>query len=132
TVSIDPSAGNVELLDTRVLAIASGATGTITSDGTWFGFGGTVTNAGVLTVTGNSAIGPPITNTGTLNKTSTGTTIFNQTFANSGTVNVDAGTLSLRSGDGGSTAGTFNVADAAVLDLQGGGYTLTSTAQVIG
>src|SRR5438876_941362 len=72
TFSIDPSAGNNVLDNTRVLAIASGATGTVTSDGTWFGFGGTVTNAGVLTVTGNSAIGPPITNTGTLNKTSTG------------------------------------------------------------
>ena len=62
-----------------------------------------------------------ITNEGTIEKTvTTGTTTINSAFDNSGTINVQTGTISLDSAGGTNTGGSFTVASGASLDLTGG------------
>jgi RHS repeat-associated protein len=68
-------------------------------------------------------------NAGLLRKTSSDTTGFGQVaFNNSGTVNVQAGTLG--AGSGGTGSGSFTVAAGASLNLSG--YNLTATSSVTG
>src|SRR4030095_14366130 len=52
-------------------------------------------------------------------------------FANTGTVNVQAGKLALIGGDGGMTTGDFNLANGAVLEFRSG-FTLPVGADVTG
>ncbi len=70
---------------------------------------------------GGSGNTPYFQNFGLLRKSSgSGTSTINSLFNNQqGTIEVDAGTLSL-AGSGSSSNGTFNVASGAVLDLTGG------------
>ena len=83
--------------------------------GATFAFQG---NAGITSYDTPSSF----SNEGTLTKTGgAGTsTIQSVTFANSGAINVQTGTLALASTSGTSTGGTFDVAQGATLDLTGG------------
>ncbi|NET29859.1 cadherin-like domain-containing protein, partial [Okeania sp. SIO1I7] len=84
--------------------------------------GATFNNAGTLDIEnsqvffGDNADGSTFNNTGTVTKSAgTGATDFaDNAFNNTGTVNVQTGTLFVGDG-GGSSTGTFNVADGAVL-----------------
>lgn len=131
--SMDTSGANASL--GRALTLQPSSTGTITGDGVWFAAaGGSVSNAGTLTISGNSRFeGLSVTNTGTIKKTSTGTMSMDAPFGNNGTVNVNAGTLGLHNGDGGSTAGTYKISQPATLDLAGSSsVTFTATAKIQG
>jgi filamentous hemagglutinin family protein len=93
------------------------------------GSGNSFTNAaaGVFSVNGTNAnpIGGAGTflNQGTLNKNNAVTQNFTANLTNSGTVNVNAGTLALNNGDAG--GGTYNIAAPGVLALGGAGATYT-------
>jgi hypothetical protein len=63
-------------------------------------------------------------NAGTFNKQSNTVTTIGSLFANTGTVNVNAGTL-LQSG-GGTNSGTFNIANGATLEYRNGTHALNN------
>ena len=69
-------------------------------------------------------------NFGTLRKTDNGTTQFSAVLNNSGTFELQAGTLSLNTG-GGVSSGTMNVASGATLNFQSN-YTLSTGAALNG
>ncbi len=70
-------------------------------------------------------------NAGTFNKSGAGTTTdISALFDNTGTVNVDSGTLSL--GGGASTGGTFAVDSGATLRFCGGTHTINNTSSITG
>jgi filamentous hemagglutinin family protein len=91
------------------------------------GAGNSVTNASGRTFniasTNATGLGGPgaFINQGTLNKNAAGTQTFTALLTNSGTVNVNAGTLALNNGDAG--GGSYNIAGLATLSLGGGGMT---------
>jgi hypothetical protein len=65
--------------------------------------------------------GGTVTNAGTLQKTVTGgTSAIQVVFNNSGTIDVETGTIKLQTSGGVNTGGIFTVAGSAVLDLTGG------------
>lgn len=120
----------------RTLSIEAGASvllsgnGAVTSGG---GGSGAINNAGLIIVSGNSQITVPITNTvsGTMRKSSTGTTTLSGILTNSGEMWVDAGTLRL-AGATTTVSGTFRVADGAVLTHATGSATYGSIAAISG
>ena len=82
--------------------------------------------------------GGSFNNSGTFTKSGdTGTTLFTTqgscgplSFNNTGTVNVNSGTLSLQ--DGKSTSGSFTVPAGSTLNFSGGTYTLDGSSSVTG
>ena len=99
---------------------------------------GTLNNAGTLTATGGGIYsdgGGTVANTGILDVADVGTTALSigeyLTFNNSGTVNVQSGTLSLPANDSGSTTGAFVVSAGATLSFQGN-YSLATGSSVSG
>jgi hypothetical protein len=81
------------------------------------------------TNTFNSAInvgggGGAFTNSGTFNKQSATTTAIGTAFNNTGTVNVNAGTMLMNGG--GTDSGVFNIADGAKLEFRNGAHTLNN------
>ena len=123
------------------LTIPSGQTAILTGTGTIYFDQGTLVNAGTLTALSgalnyNSGLTPSaFTNIGILNVDVPGATfsISNLDFANSGTINVQAGTLLLNAIDTGATSGTLNVSGAATMNVATG-YTFNagSTINVAG
>ncbi|MFN0163295.1 MAG: filamentous hemagglutinin N-terminal domain-containing protein [Burkholderiales bacterium] len=140
------SAGNASFSST-VVNIGAGANAVLGAGGTTTGFsGGSINNAAgaSLTIPGTLALsgGAVLNNAGALGLSGTGAspitggaggqvnnsgTLTNSggvahtiatRFVNTGTVNVNAGTLDLHSGVG-SDSGTYNVAGGAVLGLRG-------------
>ena len=119
-------------IDQRVLTNAGTAT--------WTGIGGlrlsngaALNNAGTFTAQSDASIvwnggaTMQVTNSGTFVKTgTTGTTTFgaNIGLANTGTVDVQSGTLTI--GGGGASSGTFNTSAGAVISFSNGTYTLNS------
>src|SRR5207237_6878835 len=85
-------------------------------------------NAGTLTLSLSGKVNPAITNTGTLNKT-TSATITIRGLTNSGTLNLQAGGLNLEAGD---SSGAFHVSSGATLTFAVLSYTLDSTAVLDG
>ncbi|MFN9044142.1 MAG: YDG domain-containing protein [Betaproteobacteria bacterium] len=76
---------------------------------------------------------PVFGNAGTFNKTAPGQqtlNLFSGSFSNTGTVNVNAGTLSLNAN--GTDTGTYQLAPGTVLALAGGTRTLPGSALVMG
>jgi hypothetical protein len=68
--------------------------------------------------------GGTFNNNGTFNKQSDTTTSINVAFNNTGTVNVNAGTF--LPGGGGTSTGTYNIANGAKLELRNGAHTLNN------
>ena len=98
------------------IAISGG--GTFTSSGTF-----TDSNPFQSSITTGSG-GGTFNNEGTYDKQSATTTAISTAFNNSGTVNVDAGLF--LPGGGGTSAGTFNIADGAKLEFRNGNHTLNN------
>ena len=112
-------------------------------DTTWSGNTGnnnnaiSISGAGIFNSTGtftdsngfNSTInrgngGGTFNNLGTFNKQSNTTTAIDVAFNNTGTVNVNAGVF--LPGGGGTSTGTFNIADGAKLELRNGAHILNN------
>ncbi|MBI5772031.1 MAG: PEP-CTERM sorting domain-containing protein, partial [Verrucomicrobia bacterium] len=70
------------------------------------------------------------TNAGTYNKTGTGTTVFQPSFANTGTVNVNAGKLTLDGGGSTAAGSVLNLASGTTLDFSGGTMTLAAAGNL--
>jgi hypothetical protein len=70
-------------------------------------------------------------NSGTFKKTTTGTGTIRIAFNNTGTVNVESGTLNL-TGGGVSNGGNFNLTSGKTLGFGGGVYTLNNGAKING
>jgi hypothetical protein len=107
--------------------------GTINNAGTilWIGpgqingtSGAVINNSGTFNIDSDSTTnGIVVNNSGTVNSTSpsgSGTTIFNDTLNNSGTLNVKSGTFLLCAG-GSSSNASYNVAAGSVLGFTNGG-----------
>jgi len=131
----------IDVLSGGTLTNSSGQTATLgTGGGVLLRLqnGATFINAGTLNADGNgSQIGynggaDSFINSGTLNVSASGSSLNLGTIstANSGTVNVQAGTLNLSGVDGGLT-GSFTVAAGATLEFSAS-YTPTSTSSVTG
>ena len=87
----------------------------------------TLTNAGSFTDanTFDSTIsGGTFNNSGTFNKQSNTTTSISTVFNNTGTVNVNAGTMLMQSG--GTSTGMFNIAEGAKVEFRNGTHTLNN------
>ena len=63
-------------------------------------------------------------NSGTFNKQSGTTTTVSSVFNNTGTVNVNAGTMLMQAG--GTSTGSFALADGAMLEFRNGAHTLNN------
>ncbi|MDB9450743.1 hypothetical protein, partial [Dolichospermum circinale] len=72
-----------------------------------------------------------LNNSGTFKKTTTDTATIDVAFNNTGTVNVEAGTLVL-SGGGVSNGGTFNITSGKQLEINNSVYTFTNAARING
>jgi fibronectin-binding autotransporter adhesin len=103
------------------------------------GAGGSFTNNGMFNDAASAVInthgfygGPfSFTNTGTYNKTAPGTTTVEIPFTNSGTMNVQAGTLRLAGGGSFSAAGALSVAAGATLAFASD-YTIPDASRLSG
>ena len=97
------------------------------------GGNGTIVNAAAFTISGDSTISVPVTNTatGVITKSSTGTTILSGSLTNAGAVHVDAGTLQL-TGTSGSASGSLAIALNAQVTHAGGAFTYGPTAVLSG
>jgi hypothetical protein len=133
------SGGNGKTLDARTLNLTGGASATWIGPGGLAFFNGAVLNnrAGatftVQTDTGLSTTGAlsAFNNAGSfIQSNSTGTTTIGTPFFNSGTVNVQTGTLVL--GLGGVSSGSFTAQVTATLNFAGGDHNLTAASTVGG
>jgi hypothetical protein len=139
---LNPGAsGTISSFNTKLLARLLQNSGTLTyaDNGLWFDPEGrlhNLSNGGVFEITGiqssfmeNAAGAHAIVNGGTFRKTaaSNGTTTINPNipFTNTGTVEVQAGTLSLHGG--GSASGSFQVSTGATLELANGTFAFSGT-----
>ncbi|MEY2539939.1 MAG: hypothetical protein QOG67_3679, partial [Verrucomicrobiota bacterium] len=130
-MSLNSSGVNL-FLDTRTLNNAAGQTATWTNttgsggdirfvNGAIFNNNGTFLAQSDQGIFSNGGGGGTFNNAGTFtrNNNSTTLTIGGQIiFNNTGTVNVQTGTLALQGGDSGNTTGAFNVSSGATLNLQ--------------
>jgi Ca2+-binding RTX toxin-like protein len=71
-----------------------------------------------------------LNNSGTFKKTTTGTATIGVAFNNTGTVNVEAGTLVLSGG--GVNSGIFNITSGKTLEIDNSVYTFTNAAKING
>ena len=104
----------------------TGANNTIAiSGGSIFTSSGTFTDSNAFnsSITGGNG-GGTFNNNGTFDKQSATTTSVSTAFNNSGTVNVNAGLF--LPGGGGTSTGTFNIADGAKLEFRNGNHTLNN------
>ncbi len=95
------------------------------SGGSVFNSSGTFTDSNAFNsniTTGGG--GGTFNNIGTFNKESATTTGLSTAFNNTGIVNVNAGVF--LPGGGGTSSGTFNIADGAVLEFRNGNHTLNN------
>ncbi len=128
-------------LDFLSRAIANSGTVNWNGGGLQSGLGGSITNDGTFNDAASNSIYASgyyggafnFTNTGTYNKTAAGTTTISIPFANTGTVNVQAGTLQLDGNVSGGTlsAGTWRVGDGARLNLAGDAAITHNSATVV-
>jgi fibronectin-binding autotransporter adhesin len=126
-------------LSNATLTNAAGQTATMDLPPTAFLFlqtGAQFVNAGTLTASNGAILGDTslFTNTGTFNVNLSDSTNFeiDALMANSGTIHVQVGTLSLIDGDGGTTTGTFDISAGASLTINGGTYNFASSATTTG
>ena len=126
-------------MNLRQRTINNNGTATWSSGVIQVGLGGTFKNNGTFTNTFDGAYSfnlgsTPVAvfnNVGQFTKSGgTGITNFTAPFINSGTVNVNAGTLALNGG--GSANGSFNMAAGATVDFMGAIYTLNNGANFTG
>jgi uncharacterized membrane protein len=107
---VQQSSGSLYLYDSVVVANQLGGSYVFHGDGS---------------IHRNDGTAPSVTNAGTIQKMGgTGTSVIDVFLANTGTLEVDSGTLSL-SGGGSSNGTTFNVAQAATLVFTGSTFALT-------
>src|SRR5208337_3092530 len=98
------------------------------------GNGGSFTNNGTFNDSASSSVNNPwggaagFTNGpgATYNKLAAGVTSMQVPFANSGRVNVQAGTLSFQSGGINASSGSMTTASGAVTEFAGGTFSLAS------
>ena len=110
------------------------ASGTSTWSSGTVSSGGAFTNSGTWNISANSdwSWGQRVTNTGTVTANPTGVTRFiSVPFNNSGSVNVNSGSLKLEGGSSVAHTGTFTIAPSAALSL-GGTTTFGSMGRVQG
>lgn len=129
---------------TNSFSLHSGQTLTLGGNSTWtngtiyHGGGGTLNQTGNLTATANGSLyhyygGTPLTfnNSGTFTKmTGAGTTELSAVLHNTGTIDVQSGTVTARAG--GSNAGTINVASGATFEVNGGTFAFNAASQLHG
>jgi fibronectin-binding autotransporter adhesin len=128
TVTISSNVESVNSITADDPLVISGGGLTIAADSTISGpltSSGHLTTDGILTLSGNDVLtggridgSGSVSNTGTLTFNGSSSSLFFTTLNNSGTVNVDFGTVSLDAGGATqSESGTFNVASGATLDF---------------
>ncbi len=130
--TLDTGAAGQNVVMGRPLVIDSGATLTVAGDGQLAtGSGpGAIANSGTMNVTGNSQVNVPVTNTGALTKSSSGTTSMGGGFTNAGTVDIQSGTLQI--GSTTTSSGVIHVASGATLNHASGTTTYTKDASITG
>ena len=141
-MTINSSGANL-YLDSRTLNNAAGQTATWTGDANFGGDirfqNGAIFNNNGTFLAQNDQYLYDFSGTGAFNKTGTFTrnnnpgtlTLYNLAFNNTGTVNVQTGTLVLQGGDGGNTTGAFNISSGAVLNF-GGGFSFGASSSFAG
>ena len=130
TFSMDTTVSNSTLGGTRQVVIASGATAQVSGSGTLYG-SGSIANAGDLTLAAAPTLHPTVANTGTLIAAGLGNATVAEFFSNDGTVQVNAGTLTL-SYPFGTSGGSFEIAGGTTLVLAGGTSTFSSSSSFTG
>jgi hypothetical protein len=147
TIATLNSTGDTTISGTDPKSISDGASVNLTGTTTWAegtlqtGGGAIITNAveASFTATGNNLLQKNISGTATFindglftKSTGTGTTTIEAGFENSGTVNVNSGTLRL-AGDGRNEAGgTISVAAAGELEIAGDLFEAAPTSELSG
>ncbi len=131
-------------LDTRTFNNAVGSTATLSNFAQVdFQNGAVFNNNGILLAQTSNGFsdgffdnggGGTFNNTGTFTRDTAGTVFTigpNIVFNNSGTVNVQSGTLSLQGGDGGNTTGDFAISSGAILQFASD-FNLAASATISG